>query len=98
TDALEFMGGSNNSGNADEFFSVVMPAGNYILYALPQAGVAPIEFVIGALGWSNYDNQEANENISQATPVNGASSNYVIIGNADNPNDRDVFLYTAAPA
>ncbi|AQT61462.1 hypothetical protein [Cellvibrio sp. PSBB023] len=95
TSALELKGGSTNTGNTDEFFSTVMPAGNYILYAVPQAGVAPINYAVGALGWSNYDAYESNENPSQATTANGASGNYVVTGNSDNPNDRDVFAYTA---
>lgn len=97
TSSLELKGGSTNTGNTDEMFSTVMPAGNYILYAVPQSGVAPIEYAVGALGWSNYDAYEANENPSQATGANGANGNFVVTGNSDNPNDRDVFAYTAAP-
>ncbi|WDE04778.1 hypothetical protein SG34_026270 [Thalassomonas viridans] len=97
TGQLEFKGGSNNDGNTDEYFSEVMPAGNYILYALAQEGVAPISFVVGALGWNNYDANEANENPGQATHANGADGNYLVTGNIDNSNDRDVFAYNMAP-
>ena len=97
TGQLELKGGSNNDSNTDEYFSAVMPAGNYILYALPQTGGNPISFIVGALGWNNYDAYEANENPGQATQANGADGNYLVTGNIDNSNDRDVFAYNMAP-
>jgi len=99
-DGLTYLvGGSVNDGNSLEYFSYVMPAGNYILIASPQAAPEdeedPIVFNVGALGWSNYDSYESNENISQAKRADGSLGNYIVTGNTDNSNDRDVFLYVA---
>lgn len=91
TSTAEFKSSSTALGNVNEFSAAKMPAGNYIIYVQATTGSSSTPFVVGAIGYSAYDQYEANDAIAYATPVNG---NSVLTGNTDHAGDIDYFVYT----
>lgn len=95
TSSAEFKSSSTALGNVNEFSAAKMPAGNYIIYVQATTGSSATPFVVGAIGYSAYDQYEANDAIAYATPV---SANTVLTGNTDYAGDIDYFVYTTDSA
>ncbi len=93
TGSTEFKASSLNTGNVNDFATSVMPAGNYIVYTRATSGSSTSAFVVGALGFSGYDQHEANETLATATQVVG---NQIMTGNTDHNSDIDYYVYTTA--
>lgn len=91
TGQQEFKSSSTATGNVNEFAAAKMLAGNYLVYVQATTGSSATQFVVGAVGYSGYDQYEANDAIAYATPVNGNKS---MVGNTDNAGDYDYFAYT----
>jgi hypothetical protein len=91
TSATEFKSSSTALGNVSEFSAAKMPAGNYIIYVQATSGSSSTPFVVGALGYSAFDQYEANDAIAYATPATGNST---WVGNTDHAGDIDYYIYT----
>jgi hypothetical protein len=91
TGQQEFKSSSTATGNVNEFAAAKMPAGNYLVYVQATTGSSATQFIVGAVGYSGYDQYEANDAIAYATPVTG---NKALIGNTDNAGDFDYYIYT----
>lgn len=77
------------SVTAQQVVNKVEP-GIYILAAESTEGVAIEQAIMGWFNHPDFDGQEANDKLSQATPL---SSTMTIQGNIDSQNDLDFFSY-----
>jgi hypothetical protein len=64
--------------------------GAYILAAQATQGVSATSAIMGWFSYPDFDQQESNDKISQATAL---STTATIQGNIDNANDLDYFTY-----
>ena len=83
---------STNTSNTNEFTYSVVDPGTYLLIVKGVSGFSSSQnFIIGALGHSDYDQFEANDRANIATALTG---NTISSGNLDNNGDFDYFAYT----
>lgn len=83
---------STNTSNTNEFTYSVVDPGSYLLIVKGVSGFSSSQnFIIGALGHSDYDQFEANDRANIATALTG---NTISSGNLDNNGDFDYFAYT----
>lgn len=64
--------------------------GIYILAAQATQGLSPEPAIMGWFDYPDFDQQESNDKVSQATLL---TSTAIIQGNIDNANDLDYFTY-----
>jgi hypothetical protein len=93
TSTTEFKSSSVALGNVDEYAAAKMPGGNYLIYVQATSGSSATSFVVGAIGYTAFDQHEANDDAAYATAVSG---NQVVTGNTDYAGDIDYFKYTTA--
>lgn len=83
---------SDNPGNADEYLSGVLPAGDYYWYTVAnQADNAQFSFGVGVE--TNIDAYEPNDTPQTSFVLPDALNR--VTGNIDNPNDIDYFAFQA---
>ncbi|WP_339539515.1 hypothetical protein [Pseudomonas sp. RA_5y_Pfl1_P24] len=83
---------SDNPGNADEYLSGVLPAGDYYWYMVAnQADNAQFSFGVGVE--TNIDAYEPNDTPQTSFVLPDALNR--VTGNIDNPNDIDYFAFQA---
>lgn len=91
TSTLELKSTSQLLGNVDEYAAAKMPGGNYLIYVQATTGSSATSFIVGALGYSAYDQYEANDVLQYSTLLSG---NQAVVGNSDYAGDFDYYAYT----
>lgn len=89
---LQLIGTSDNPGNADEYLSAVLPAGDYYWYMVAnEANNAQFSFGVGVD--FNIDAYEPNDTPQTSFVLPDALNR--VTGNIDNPHDVDYFAFQA---